>query len=129
MGLARPPLTEIQPAPESTAGTSPRSCAASAPVKTQAAGQHPQPIALLARLGVDIRHEHRGLVAALLQDVFARLLELSDDIGCRGRWCTPSRPRGATTHAIPDTSPRALGPLGSVVDDRWSLGEPAVRRR
>ncbi len=48
------------------------------------AGRYPQPAALLARLGVDIRHEGRGLGAALLQDVFARLVELSEDIGCRG---------------------------------------------
>lgn len=48
------------------------------------AGRYPQPVALLARLGVDIRHERQGLGAALLQDAFARLLELSSDIGCRG---------------------------------------------
>ncbi len=48
------------------------------------AGRYPQPVALLARLGVDIRHEGRGLGAALLQDVFARLAGLSADIGCRG---------------------------------------------
>lgn len=48
------------------------------------AGRYPQPVALLARLGVDIRHEGRGLGAALLQDVFARIVELSSDIGCRG---------------------------------------------
>lgn len=48
------------------------------------AGRYPQPVALLARLGVDARHERRGLGAALLQDVFARLAGLSADIGCRG---------------------------------------------
>jgi hypothetical protein len=48
------------------------------------AGRYPQPAALLARLGVDIGHESRGLGAALLQDVFARLTELSSGIGCRG---------------------------------------------
>jgi GNAT superfamily N-acetyltransferase len=48
------------------------------------AGRYPQPVALLARLGVDVSHEGHGLAAALLQDVFARLLELSEDIGCRG---------------------------------------------
>jgi GNAT superfamily N-acetyltransferase len=48
------------------------------------AGRYPQPVALLARLGVDLAHEGRGLGAALLQDVFARLAALSDDIGCRG---------------------------------------------
>jgi GNAT superfamily N-acetyltransferase len=47
------------------------------------AGRYPQPVALLARLGVDAVHEGRGLGAALLQDVFSRLLELSDEIGCR----------------------------------------------
>jgi hypothetical protein len=48
------------------------------------AGRYPQPVALLARLGVDIHHERRGLGAGLLQDAFARLLELSTEIGCRG---------------------------------------------
>jgi GNAT superfamily N-acetyltransferase len=56
-----------------------------APVRLRrGAGRYPQPVALLARLGVDTRHEGRGLGAALLQDVLARLVELSDDIGCRG---------------------------------------------
>ena len=48
------------------------------------AGRYPQPVALLARLGVHVDHARRGLGAGLLQDVFARLQELSDDIGCRG---------------------------------------------
>jgi GNAT superfamily N-acetyltransferase len=48
------------------------------------AGRYPQPIALLARLGVDSGHEGRGLGAGLLIDVVSRLLTLSDDIGCRG---------------------------------------------
>jgi GNAT superfamily N-acetyltransferase len=47
-------------------------------------GRYPQPVALLARLGVDSAHEGRGLGAGLLQDVLARLLELSPQIGCRG---------------------------------------------
>ena len=47
-------------------------------------GRYPQPIALLARLGVDERHESRGLGAALLLDVIARVACLSDAIGCRG---------------------------------------------
>lgn len=48
------------------------------------AGRYPQPVALLARLGVELDHEGEGLGAGMLQDVFARLSELSDDIGCRG---------------------------------------------
>lgn len=48
------------------------------------AGRYPQPVALLARLGVDAEHEGKGLGAGLLQDVFARVSQLSADIGCRG---------------------------------------------
>ncbi len=48
------------------------------------AGRYPQPVALLARLGVDVEHEGKGLGAGLIQDVFVRLAGLSDDIGCRG---------------------------------------------
>lgn len=48
------------------------------------AGRYPQPIALLARLGVDVGHERRGLGAGLLADVIKRLLGLGDEIGCRG---------------------------------------------
>lgn len=48
------------------------------------AGRYPQPVALLARLGVDVAHEGRGLGAGLLVDVITRLLGVSEAIGCRG---------------------------------------------
>jgi hypothetical protein len=48
------------------------------------AGGYPQPVALLARLGVHVDHESRGLGAGLLIDVITRLVDLSNDIGCRG---------------------------------------------
>lgn len=48
------------------------------------AGQYPQPVALLARLGVDLQHEGRGLGAGLLVDVIARVAVLSHEIDCRG---------------------------------------------
>ncbi len=48
------------------------------------AGRYPQPVALLARLGVDVDHEGRGLGAGLFQDVIARTLALGEEIGCRG---------------------------------------------
>jgi GNAT superfamily N-acetyltransferase len=58
------------------------------------AGRYPQPIALLARLGVDQRHEGQGLGTALLLDVITRVASLSEAslreaslseaIGCRG---------------------------------------------
>lgn len=48
------------------------------------AGRYPQPVALLARLGVDRTHAGNGLGAGLLMDVVARVAALSDEIGCRG---------------------------------------------
>lgn len=47
------------------------------------AGRYPEPMALLARLGVDVRHEGCGLGAALLKDVISRTLLIGDEIGCR----------------------------------------------
>lgn len=47
------------------------------------AGRYPQPVALLARLGVDLGHERQGLGAGLLKDVIARYLIVSEEIGCR----------------------------------------------
>ena len=40
------------------------------------AGRYPQPVALLARLGVDLHHEGRGLGAALLADVISRTAQI-----------------------------------------------------
>lgn len=54
------------------------------PRMRKGAGRYPQPVALLARLGVHVDHEGRGLGAALLRDVILRVAALSDDIGCRG---------------------------------------------
>lgn len=48
------------------------------------AGRYPQPVALLARLGVSVEHERRGLGAGLLRDVISRTAQLGVEIGCRG---------------------------------------------
>lgn len=48
------------------------------------AGRYPQPVALLARLGVDKQHERQGLGAGLLRDVLQRVAAISEEIGCRG---------------------------------------------
>jgi hypothetical protein len=48
------------------------------------AGRYPQPVALLARLGVSIEHEGRGLGAGLLADAISRTAQLGTEIGCRG---------------------------------------------
>jgi hypothetical protein len=48
------------------------------------AGRYPQPIALLARLGLDLNYEGRQIGAGLLIDAITRLLTVGEDIGCRG---------------------------------------------
>ncbi|MGH3372689.1 MAG: GNAT family N-acetyltransferase [Nocardioidaceae bacterium] len=71
------------------------------------AGQYPQPVALLARLGVDADHEGEGLGAALLQDVFARLVELGDHVGCRGLLvhAESAEARSFYLHLVPEFEP------------------------
>lgn len=81
------------------------------------AGRYPQPVALLARLGVDQAHEGRGLGAALLQDVVARLLELSEDIGCRALLvhAEDDEARAFYEHLIPELEPSPTDPLHLVL--------------
>lgn len=81
------------------------------------AGRYPQPVALLARLGVDTAHEGRGLGAALLQDVFARVLELSEDIGCRGLLVhsESDEARDFYRHLVPEFEPSPTDDLHLVL--------------
>jgi GNAT superfamily N-acetyltransferase len=81
------------------------------------AGRDPQPVALLARLGVDTRHEGRGLGAGLMQDVFARLVELSDDIGCRGLLIhsESAEARDFYLHLVPEFEESPTDPLHIVL--------------
>lgn len=50
---------------------------------TKGAGRYPQPVTLLARLGVDERHERHGRGAGLLVDAITRLILVGREIGCR----------------------------------------------
>jgi hypothetical protein len=81
------------------------------------AGRYPQPVALLARLGVDIDHEGAGLGAGMLQDVFARLIGLSDDIGCRGLLVHAESPeaRNFYIHLLPEFEPSPTDELHLVL--------------
>lgn len=81
------------------------------------AGRYPQPVALLARLGVDVDHERAGLGAGLLQDVFARLSELSDDIGCRGLLvhAEATDARNFYIHLVPEFEPSPTDDLHLVL--------------
>ena len=90
----------------------------SAPARLRkGAGRYPQPVALLARLGVDVGHEGKGLGAGLLQDVFARLVGLSDDIGCRGLLvhAESAEAREFYLHLVPEFEPSPTDPLHLLV--------------
>lgn len=77
------------------------------------AGRYPQPIALLARLGVDQRHEGQGLGAALLLDVITRGAGLSEAIGCRGLLvhAESEQARSFYQHLIPEFERSPTDPL------------------
>ena len=96
------------------------------------AGRYPQPVALLARLGVDERHEGQGLAAALLLDVISRVASLSDAslsdaIGCRGLLvhAESEQARGFYEHLIPEFERSPTDPLHLLLplkDIRRTLG-------
>jgi GNAT superfamily N-acetyltransferase len=76
-------------------------------------GRYPQPLALLARLGVDEGHEGEGLGAALLVDVITRVASLSDAIGCRGLLvhAESEEAQGFYEHLIPEFERSPTDPL------------------
>lgn len=80
-------------------------------------GRYPQPVALLARLGVDVRHEGRGLGAGLLQDVVLRTLVLSAEIGCRTLLvhAESQRARDFYRHLVPEFDDSPTDPLHLVL--------------
>ncbi|MGH3733918.1 MAG: N-acetyltransferase [Acidimicrobiales bacterium] len=81
------------------------------------AGKYPQPVALLARLGVDERIEGEGVGAALLTDVITRLLSIEGEIGCRGLLihCESDQARDFYLHLVPGFEPSPTDPLHLVL--------------
>ena len=81
------------------------------------AGRYLQPVALLARLGVHDDHAGRGIGAGLLQDVIARVAELSPQIGCRGLLVHAESPeaRSFYLHFIPEFAPSPTDDLHLVL--------------
>lgn len=67
-------------------------------------GRYPQPVALLARLGVDATHEGHGLGAGLLSDVIARTHALGEQIGCRALiiHAETTQARDSYLHLVPE---------------------------
>jgi len=81
------------------------------------AGRYPQPVALMARLGVDLRHEGRGLGAALLADVISRTAQIGTEVGCRGLLvhAESASAREFYLHLIPEFEPSPTDPLHLVL--------------
>ena len=81
------------------------------------AGRYPQPIALLARLGVSVDHEGQGLGAGLVNDVVARVVEVGMEIGCRGLLvhAETSEARDFYLHLIPEFEPSPTDELHLVL--------------
>ncbi|MEX2549081.1 MAG: hypothetical protein WD638_02550 [Nitriliruptoraceae bacterium] len=81
------------------------------------AGRCPQPVALLARLGVHLEHERKLLRAALLRDVIQRAAAISDDIGCRGPLVHAASGDAADfyRHLIPELEPSPTDELHLVL--------------
>ena len=90
---------------------------AAPPRLRKGAWRYPQPVALLARLGVSIHHERRGLGAGLLQDVVARTAALGREIGCRGLLVHAETPeaRDFYRHLIPELEPSPTDDLHLVL--------------
>lgn len=92
--------------------------AADAPARLRkGAGNYPQPVALLARLGVHRDHQRQGLGAGLLRDVIQRVAVISDDIGCRGLLVhsESEQARGFYLHLIPEFEPSPTDELHLVL--------------
>ena len=90
---------------------------AAPPRLRRGAGRYPQPVALLARLGVSQHHERRGLGTALLQDVIARTAAVGRKIGCRGLLVHAENPqaRDFYRHLIPEFEPSPTDELHLVL--------------
>ena len=90
---------------------------AAPPRLRRGAGRYPQPVALLARLGVSQHHERRGLGAALLQDVIARTAAVGREIGCLGLLVHAETPRARDfyRHLIPEFEPSPTDELHLVL--------------
>lgn len=81
------------------------------------AGRYPQPVALLARLAVDSRHERRGLGAGLLADVLLRFVAVAEEIGTRALLvhAESETARDYYLHLLPDFVPSPTDPLHLVL--------------
>lgn len=91
---------------------------AAAPARLRrGSGRYPQPVALLARLGVHRDHEGKGLGAGLVRDVIQRVAAISAQIGCRGLLvhCESTGARDFYRHLVPNFEPSPTDELHLVL--------------
>lgn len=71
------------------------------------AGRYPQPVALLARLGVDASHENRQIGRWMLKHAVENAIDIGVRIGCRGLLihAESERARDFYTRLSPDFEP------------------------
>lgn len=76
-----------------------------------------QALPLLARLGVDLHYEGRGLGAALLADVISRTAQIGSEVGCRGLLvhAESTAARAFYLHLIQEFEPTPTDPLHLVL--------------
>ena len=96
---------------------------------TRGVGRYPQPVALLARLGVDERHEGHGLGAGMLRDAVSRMVLIGHEIGCRGLLIHAENDdaRNFYLHLVPELEPSPTDSLHLVLltkDARRTLELP-----
>jgi GNAT superfamily N-acetyltransferase len=80
---------------------------------TAGGGRYPVPVALLARLAVDERHEGRRLGSSILRHVMKRTAEAAQTIGCRALLvhCETSEAREWYLHHVPALKPSPSDPM------------------
>ncbi|HEX3825693.1 MAG TPA: hypothetical protein VHV82_00345 [Sporichthyaceae bacterium] len=95
---------------------------------TKGTGRYPQPVVLLARLGVDVGHEGRGLGYGMLQDVLQRTAVLSSGIGCRGLLvhAESTEARNYYLHVIPQFAPSPTDPMHLVLRIKDTCRSPGL---
>ena len=65
---------------------------------TKGVGDHPVPVVILTRLGVDLREQGRGVGSALVRDAFFQVAAIADRIGVRALLIHAETPEAAAFH-------------------------------
>jgi GNAT superfamily N-acetyltransferase len=96
---------------------------------TQGAGRHHIPVILLARLGVDLGEQRRGLGTALMREVLLRTSEAADTVGARALLIHAESDAARSFYQhLAEFEPSPTDPLHLFLlmrDLRATIGEPA----